>query len=330
MGSLLEITVALAGIEIKQPYSGTILQVSPFECCVNGRLLPDGLRIDYSVSLVDHVDPTDQGNINLVLTEHADRVSQLLTLLIIYPFDYVGYGAKLDGVEVRIRPDPEPMSLSLYNLVAAFRMDFISTEFGLTVSEKIWPTMEQLLKAMKGRPPSDLNKYSLPLRWFEKASKEAASVDRMIAFWVAFNSLYGDTSIPGEQKQIKQYVLKSLGVVSANDFVAANRPELIKLSQIPVKLRSGREIATELASALTAPSPNDTQIMEKAALTIYAIRNHFFHGSWDLYTLPVRQHAEIAEGLLGRLLRSLIAGHILGHAFPEEKYVTWTHFGSKL
>ena len=77
--------------------------------------LPDCLDIKYSASLPICVDPADQKLINRIIAEYGDPPLQFLALLVVHPFDFVGYRASLDEVEVRLNPPPEPVPGNLYN-----------------------------------------------------------------------------------------------------------------------------------------------------------------------------------------------------------------------
>jgi hypothetical protein len=163
----------------------------------------------------------------------------------------------------------------------------------------------------------------LPLRWFAKGADEMTSLDRLVAFWISFNALYEDIS-KREQEAIKSCIQSSVDSTIARRYVDENERLLQTLSSYPTELGRIRKrpIAQELAQSLNDSPRNHAAIVETATLTIYSIRNALFHGGCDPDSKDESMRIIVAENLLSRLVRELIAKQMLGYPLPSTKFVT--------
>jgi hypothetical protein len=93
------------------------------------------------------------------------------------------------------------------------------------------------------------------------------------------------------------------------------------LSTFPIEVRGKKTlIAQDLAEQLKSHPRNLAAIIEDTALTIYGIRSNLFHGKYDLGSELDREHVRLAERLLSKLIRELLAKEMLGHALPTAEF----------
>jgi hypothetical protein len=78
---------------------------------------------------------------------------------------------------------------------------------------------------------------------------------------------------------------------------------LMTLSRNRVELRPQRKISEELNRSFQSNYSPAREIMKLSLLTLYGIRNNFFHGSYSLASNEVFSLAEIAETVLSDFLR---------------------------
>lgn len=323
MERILEIDFTICGIEIYQPYEGTSLSVAMREDEYQGKHLSNCIHLQYRVSVAPDTALSEQEYINRVLLEEGHLLLQSLSLLLNRPSWLLVHKARLDGVDVKLRLPPQDFPLGLYNVVAMWDRPLTTIRYSSVVHNGGWPLLETLVSEFRQKPTKLRKMLTLPLRWFTKAADEMASLDRLVAFWISFNALYADPD-KLEQAAIKSYIKSNVDSFIAQRYIDSNEQLLLTLSSFPIELGRGkkRPIAQELAQSLKADPRNYANIVETTALTIYAIRCALFHGECDPYSEDDQRHIGVAERLLSRLVRELIAKQMLGYPLPTTRFIT--------
>lgn len=329
----LKVNFIICGVEIDEPYDGSLISVVKGEVEYEERRLTNCVCIRYCVPIASDAALSEQAAINRVLLEEIGLFLHSLSLLLARPAQLITYRSRLDDTEVKPELPPRNAPLGLYNLVEMWtRLPTIRIQrYSLLVRSDEWPLLDRLVNEFRRQPVELRRRLELPLRWFAKGSDEMSSPDRLVAFWISFNSLYEGTG-RSEQAAIKGYIQKSV-VDShiAERYVQNNERLLLHLSSFQIELGRGsskRAIAQELGDLLKAEKRDYLTIAKIIALTIYAIRNNLFHGAYDPDSGEDREHIEIAEYLLSRLLREIIAKQMLGYPLPTTKFVSQEKMGS--
>lgn len=326
MERTLEIDFTTCGIEVYQPYEGTSLSVTTRKVEYLGEHLPNCIHLQYRVSVAPDTTLSEQEYVNRVLLEEGHLLLQSLSLLLNCPSQYLGHKARLDGIDVKLKLPPQDFPLGLYNVVAMWDRPLTTIRYSSVVHNDRWPLLETLVSEFRQKPTALRKRLTLPLRWFTKAADEMASLDRLVAFWISFNALYADP-YKSERDAISSYIKIDVDPFIAQRYVDSNEQLLLILSSFPIELRGGRQIAQELAQALKASPRNYTNVVEIAALTIYGIRCALFHGKCDPDSEDDRRHIRVAERLLSRLVRELIAKQMLGYPLTTTKFATQEKLG---
>lgn len=321
----IEIDFLISGIKIEDEYNGRVFSVAKCEVVYPGdQKLTNCVRIQYAISIDDDSNLPEQDYINRVLDDEVNSFLYLLSLMLARPSHLVHYTALLDGIKVEMNLPPATLPRGLYNLLDTWSYYPIlatSPYFSLVKLDG-WALLEDVINEFRKQSVQLRHQLTLPLRWYKKASDETTSLDRLIAYWIAFNSLY-ENPIKTEQDAIKGYLAKNANVV-AQQYVRANKDLLLDLSNFNIELGRGANktpIAQKLSTLLKTSSSDYISIVKIAALTIYAIRNRLFHGAYDPDADEAQEHIEIAERLLSKLLREILAQQILGYLLPATKFV---------
>ncbi len=150
--------------------------------------------------------------------------------------------------------------------------------------------------------------YVIALRWMRKAAIEKDIVDRFIAYWIAFNALYGKLC-KGEQACIKRFVQDEFNDSECKDLLENGISDMTiaTVYSSGLKLRSC-DVTGDLETAYELIKQNRSsdfnKCVELLVLSIYAVRNNIFHGQF-LHG----QYHELINGstqILIRLLRDYL------------------------
>lgn len=327
----LEVDFVICGVEVDERYEGPLISVAKCKVEYGEERLANCIHIQYLVSVASDTMLSEQDYINRVFLEEVSLFLQSLSLLLARPSHLISHETRLDGVKVKLKLPPREVPVGLYNLVAMWnRHPPIQIQrYSSLVHSDGWPLLESLVSEFRNRPVELRKQLALPLRWFAKGSDEMSSLDRLVAYWISFNSLYED-SIKREQAAIKSYLQRSVDSVIAQRYVESNERFLLHLSSLQIELGHGskkRGITQELSGLLKAGKRDYITIVKTIALTIYSIRNNLFHGAYDPHSEDDQKHIEIADCLLSRLLKEIIAKQILGYPLPTTKFVTQEKMG---
>lgn len=326
MERFLEVQLLVCSIKVCHPYEGKLLSLKQCEVDDSGKRLPNCIQFQYRVSVETDTTLSEQDYINHVLEREIDLFLQSLSLLLMRPSHLISYKAKLDDTDVKFKPPPQDAPLGLYSLAAMWSRRSHTRGYSLSVRDNDgWDLLEYIVSEYRQRPIALKKRLALPLHWFAKGSDEFKNTDRLIAFWISFNALYGDPQISSEQRSIENYIQNNVDSVIAQRYVDDNKLLIGALSKLPIELRRGKgkwKIAQDLAALLNTSPRDYISIVKTAALTIYGIRNNLFHGAYNPDSENDRKHIETAEQLLSRLVRELIAKQMLGKSSPIMKLVS--------
>jgi hypothetical protein len=317
----LEADLRICGIKVDESYCGHFVSVGK---CYR---LKNCILVKYRVAVESDSEAVDHQHINRVFFEEIDLFLQSLSLLLVGPSQLISHKTRLDDTEFKLKLPTRKVPLGLYNLVALWSQrpkDEIQ-RYSSLVHKDCWPLLECLISEFRKKPTQTKKNLALALRWFRKGSDEMASLDRLVAYWIAFNSLYEDPNIKEEQAAIKSYIQKNADPSLAQRFIANHEQTLLCLSSTQIELGRGtkkRTISQELADLLKVAARDYIAILKTMMLTIYAIRNNLFHGAYDPDSGRTLEIIEWAEFLLARLLRELIAKQMLGYPLPCTEPVT--------
>jgi hypothetical protein len=319
---ILEIAFLICGIEIHQPYEGASLSVTAQEVEHRGKHLSNCIHLQYRASVAPDATLSEQEYINRVLLEERNLLLESLSLLLSRPSQLLVHKAKLDGVDVELRLPPQKFPAGLYNLMVMWGRPLMIEGYSSLVDNDGWPVLETLVREFRQKPTVLRRSLVLPLRWFARGADELDSTDRLVAFWISFNALYEDTD-KREQEAIRSYIQTGVNSAIAQRYVNTNERSLQTLASYPIELgrRRKRPIAQELTQSLNASPRDYATIVEVAALTIYGIRNTLFHGGCDPDSANERERIGVAERLLSRLVKELIAKQMLGYPLPKTRFV---------
>jgi len=321
----LEADLFICGIGVQEPYEGHLISVAKCEVEYDKELLRNCIRVKYRLTIESDTEPLDQNYINRVLLEEINLFLQSLSLLLVRPSQLIGYTIRLDGVEVEPKLPPRNAPLGLHNFVALWshRPKEEIKRYSSVVHKDGWPLLEHLLSEYRMKSDQIKKGIALALRWFAKGSDEMSSLDRLIAYWIAFNALYGNPK-RSEQEAVGNYIRENADLPLARSFVERHERLLLRLSSMQVELRRGgkqRGVSQELAPLLKAQTKDYIAMLKIMMLTIYGIRNSLFHGAYDPDSEDSQKLIETADYLLGRILKELIAKKMLGYPLPPTRFV---------
>jgi hypothetical protein len=147
------------------------------------------------------------------------------------------------------------------------------------------------------------------MHWAAKAAGETSGADRLVAFWMAFNALYATPSDSSERAAIQKLVRSQIDNEMGAEYVKKHEWYMRELANYPLELKLVRgqlRVDAELRRQLSTPSLDPAAITEAATLCAYAVRNRLFHGRMDLATHGDQYQLEMAEVLVGGLVRTIV------------------------
>jgi hypothetical protein len=327
----LEAKLIILGVKAQETYSGTSVAVENIQVKYPDASLNNCIHITYRSRVQSDTAAVDQHYINSILLDEIDLFLESLSLLLARPSQLISSTTWLDGKEAKLDLPAREVPIGLYNFIALWsrrpRDDI--RRYTASVHPDGWPLLEHLLSEFRRQPPATKKSLSLPLRWFAKGSDEMSSLDRLVAYWIAFNSLYVDPTM-SEQDAIKSYLQRNMDPSIAQRIVEGKERLLNSLSSLPVELgRTARKrvVSQELASLLKAVPRDYVAIVTTLMLTIYGIRNSLFHGAYDPHSDEAQKPISLADYLLAKLLRELIGKAMLGYPLPPTKFVIQERVG---
>jgi hypothetical protein len=223
----------ICGVEIDQSCEGPCISVTKAEIHDDDRRYTNCIQIQYGVSIESDDAPLSQSDINRIIMEEVGPLPQCLSLLLVHPSHLLNYDTRLDGNGVKLELPARDAPLGLYSLAPRWnwRPSPEIQRYSSRVPNDSWPILESLMSEYRQRPVAVRRKLMIPLRWFAKASNEMAGLDRLVAYWISFNSMYRD-SAPREQDSIEVYMANIDGSI-AHRYVEANEGLLGRLSIPP-------------------------------------------------------------------------------------------------
>jgi hypothetical protein len=321
----------VCGVVIDQSYEGPCISVAKCEIQDDEERYTNCIEIQYGVSVESGDIPLGQSDINRIIMEEVEPLPQCLSLLLAHPSHLLNYETRLDGKSVELESPARDAPLGLYGLATRlnWRPSAEIQRYSSQVDKDSWPILEDLMSEYRQRPVTVRRQLTIPLRWFAKASSEMSGLDRLVAYWISFNSLWHDPNRP-EQEVMKEYLRAQLDISIAQRYVHDNDGILFLLSSL--RVTGGRTksvmIAQELDGLLKAAPRDCKSIVEKAMLVIYAIRNNLFHGDYNPASDDDRRHVDVAQHLLSPLLKEIIACQILGHPLPTTRFASGGNRGT--
>lgn len=319
-----ELELVLCGVAVEEKHKGDSLTVSKCEFTYSGSKLSNCIYIKYNFDFQSDQENLNQDFINNFLITEVSLLLNLISLLLARPTQSVAEKTKIDGNEVKIRLPARKIPRGIYNLAAGLR--FRPTQeikrYVAKIHKDCWDILETLLNKSKDRPEL-VRDLSMGLRWFTKGSDEFSSIDRLMAFWIAFNSLYADET-KKEQEAIRDYLRANVKKLIAERLVSRGEKLLKRLSSINVELRQkGRKVKVnaDLARLLQANELDHVAILETAILTIYGVRNKLFHGEYDSNSDETQETTSLSEAFLSDVIKELISCQINAEPLPRTHFV---------
>lgn len=323
--SQLAVQLFIMGI-YSDPYKGPLLTAGPTECESSDGHKSYCLQVEYTVSVAQNTGQDPQSYTNSVLDREITPIEDILSLLYTYPITLFWYRAYLDGSEVRYQSPPAPVEDMFDFAVGTHEMRTSRQPFsyweGLTTD--YWEMVDLLYTEHQKKSDADRVKLQLPLQWFHKGADERSRIDRLMAFWVSFNALYGPYKTNSERVAITEFLdaLLAKDATFAQRYVTGKSTAgyLQELSQFGVTLQAARgplTVSQDLQTLLAANPLDYGNVLKTAALVIYGIRSNLFHGDYSIDDPQARREIRAAESALKLMLRELLAIELLGYALPK-------------
>jgi hypothetical protein len=197
----LEIAYYFSGVGLQKAYSGNVISVDKRDVNYNGQDLKNCIIVKYVIPKIEWDSVLSPEDITQIIMSESDIFVETFSLLLINPCKLLVIQILVDDVE--FEPKFYPQSLGgLYNLLVE-RNKFAGSQSLTTVVHKDgWSILEKLVTEFRARPTNVKNKVALALRWCAKASNEYSSIDRLVSYWISFNSLFEGLGAT-EQKSIE-------------------------------------------------------------------------------------------------------------------------------
>jgi hypothetical protein len=135
------------------------------------------------------------------------------------------------------------------------------------------------------KPNVRRDSYLTALRWMRKAALDNDNYDRFIAYWIAFNALYGKPC-NSEQQSIEKFIKDEFEYSECQDLLEKGISDMTiaTLYNSGLKLRS-QDVTGDLKTQYELikrkdPKSDFLTCLTKLVLSIYAVRNNTFHGDF--------------------------------------------------
>ncbi|MEP6894108.1 MAG: hypothetical protein ABI986_00745, partial [Chloroflexota bacterium] len=260
----LELVYYFSGIGLQESYKGTAVSVEKRDVNYDGLDLKNCVLVKYSIPKIEWDPRLSQIDITQIITSESDLFVNTFYLLLNYPCKLLMANVLVDSVE--FEPKYPARSLDgLYNLLVERNKFAGSQKLTSLVHKAGWSILEKLVTEFRIRPASIKIKVELALRWCGKASNEYASMDRLVSYWIPFNSLFeglGDN----EQKSIEEYIDRNVDLLMAKRLCANYQRQLSTLASLKIELRNRKKVSDELSNLLTANVKDHISIIKMMVL----------------------------------------------------------------
>ena len=314
----------LCGVKIQERYTGPILSASKCKVKLFENEFDNCITIDYQFS-VPKTRTKKPDKFHLYLYKESKYFLYIFNLLLTRPSELIFIKYIVDGNEIKLDLPAREAPLRLYNLanIVSHDVDPIMAKYTSYINHDGWPLFEKLIRRFKRKNNSFRQNIYIALRWFQKGCDETTSIDKLMAFWIAFNSLYQDINENNEKRAIKRYITTTVNDSLASEYCLKNEPTVKLLTDFSIELGRGANrlnITQELSNSLRASNRQYVTIVKQIVLSIYGIRNNLFHGDVNLDDEDTLSLIEIGDILIGEFLKELLCYLILDAPLPKIKF----------
>jgi len=307
----LEYIFYFSSIGLEESYKGTAVSVEKCHFKYDGQDIKNCILIKYSIPNLDWDPSLSQEDITQIVISESDLFIETFSLLLINPCKLLLYKILVNDVE--FEPKFPVQSLGgIFNLLVERNKLSASQRITTSVHKNGWAILEKLITEFRAKPVTNKNKIRLVLRWCAKASNEYSSIDRLVAYWISFNSLFEGLD-DREQKSIEKYIDKSVDSQIAQRFYTYYQKRLSILASLKIELRNKRKVSEDLNVLLNADMKDYISIVKMMILVIYGIRNNLFHGNYDPDSSQINKNVTVAEKLLSEFMKEIVAKEMLGY-----------------
>ena len=321
----LEFAYYFSGVGLQESHKGIVVSVEKRDINYNGQDIKNCILVKHSVPKIEWNSLLSQQDITQIIMSESDIFIETFSLLLINPCKLLMFEILVD--DVKFEPKYHPQSLGgLYNLLVE-RNKFAGSQNLTTVVHKNgWSILEKLFTEFRIRPVPIKNSVALALRWCAKASNEYSSIDRLVSYWISFNSLFEGLGA-NEQKSIEKYIDNNVDLLIAQRLYTNYQRQLSTLASLKIELRNKRKVSDDLNNLLVASAKDYISIIKMMALTIYGIRNNLFHGNYDPDSSQTKKNVVVAERLLSESLKEIVAKEMLGYPLASSLFRAETKIG---
>jgi len=138
------------------------------------------------------------------------------------------------------------------------------------------------------KPNVRRDSYLTALRWMRKAALDNDNYDSFIAYWIAFNALYGKPC-RGERESIEDFIRYEVDDIGCKDLLENGILDVAIATVYNIGLQLDNKtrlpaVTRNLKNAYELiknnPSSNFQTCVKYLVLSIYAVRNNIFHGTF--------------------------------------------------
>jgi hypothetical protein len=321
----LDFTFYFSSIGLEESYNGTVVSVEKCHFVYDSQDIENCILIKYGISNLDWDQSLSQEDITQLVISESDLFVETFSLLLINPCKLLLYKIFVDDVE--FKPKFPVQSLGgIFNLLVERNKLSASRSITTLVHKNGWAVLEKLVTEFHVRPVTNKNKIRLVLRWCAKASNEYSSIDRLVSYWISFNSLFEGLD-DKEQKSIEKYIDNNVDSQIAQRFYTYYQKQLSTLASLKIELRNRRKVSDDLSILLSANVKDYISIVKMMVLVIYGIRNNLFHGSYDPDSSQTNKNIIVAERLLSEFMKEIVAKEMVGYPLASSVFRLQTKVG---
>jgi hypothetical protein len=318
-------TFYFSSIGLEEAYNGTTISVEKCHFVYDGQEVPNCILINYSVPNLNWDPSLSQEDVTRLVVSESDLFVKTLSLLLINPCKLLLYKICVDDVEFKPKFPIQSLGNILNLLVERNKLN-TSRSVTTLVHKNGWAILEKLIVEFRVRSVTNKNKIRIALRWCAKASSEYSSIDRLVSYWISFNSLFEGLD-DKEQKSIEKYIENNVDSRISQRFYTAYQKQLSVLASLRIELRNKRKVSEDLSVLLSANTKDHISIMKITLLIIYGIRNNLFHGSYDPDSSQTNKIVVIAKRLLSEFMKEIVAKEMLGYPLTSSVFRLQTKVG---